>query len=125
LWKDKSVKKTSSPVGEIKSVESPPAPLKSVVQSLCSDKSQVVSVDQVGRTQSRWTERELGKQLDAEEIKACTDRPSSCDTSNLTHGPVNTGSGSGAGNTLVSTTDCMVWGGKVDSYTDCQEITKY
>jgi hypothetical protein len=108
LWKDKSVRKTSSPVGEIKSVESPPAPLKSVVQSLCSDRSQVLSVDQVGRTQSRLTERELGKQLDAEEIKACTDRPSSCDTSNLTRGPVSIGSGSGAGNTLVSTTDCMV-----------------
>jgi hypothetical protein len=109
LQKDKSVRKTSSPVEEGKSVESPPAPLKSAVQSLCSDRSRVVSADRVGKAQSRLTvERELGKQLDAEEIEACTDRPSSCDTSNLTHAPVNTGSGAGAGNTLVSTTDCMV-----------------
>jgi hypothetical protein len=37
-----------------------------------------------------------------------TDTPSSCDTSNLTRAPVNKDLGADEGNTLVSTTDCMV-----------------
>jgi len=41
-----------------------------------------------------------------------TDGPSSSDTSNLTHAPANTALGAGEGNTLVSTTDCMVLGRK-------------
>jgi hypothetical protein len=41
-----------------------------------------------------------------------TDRPSPCDTSNLTHAPVNTAVGAGEGNTVVSTTDSMVLGRK-------------
>jgi hypothetical protein len=45
-------------------------------------------------------------------LPADTDRPSSCDSSNLTHAPVNTALGAGEGNTLVSTADCMVLGGK-------------
>ena len=45
-------------------------------------------------------------------LPADTDRPSSCDTSSLTHAPVNTALGAGEGNTLVSTTDCMVLGRK-------------
>jgi hypothetical protein len=41
-----------------------------------------------------------------------TDRPSPCDTSNITGAPVNTGLDGGEGNTLVSTTDYMVLGMK-------------
>jgi len=170
-----------------------------VVQSLCADKSCVAPVDRVGEARSRLAaERELGKQLDAEErgvynqkqnstvaqecgektvfegrdaacvvnpsfvtsqkaiekshlkdLKVClkrlsssliekcirqsnfmetgtvpvsnmssvvlpadTDRPSSCETSNLTRAPVNTALGAGEGNTVVSTIDCMVLGRK-------------
>ena len=208
MQKDKTVRKTSYPVEESKSVESPPAALNSVVHSVCSDKSRVQSVDRVGEAWSRLTiQQELEKQLDEEETEACnqklnstvpeecgkktvegrdaacvvhpsivtvqegtkksdlkdlevrlkrlsssliekyiqrpnftemdvsskclndnavsgavpfssmssvvlpvnTDRPSSCDTSNLTHATVNTALGAGEGNTLVSITDCMEW----------------
>ena len=213
MQKDKTVQKTSSHVEESKSGESPPSPLNSVVQSLCSDKSQVSSGDRVGEARSRLTvEQELGKQVGAEETGACnqmlnstvgqecgkktvverrdaacvvnpsyvtsqedikkshlkelevrlkrlsssliekyiqqsnltemdvnseclsdnevslveqsgtvpvrnmssvvlpanTDRPSSCDSSNLTRAPATTAVGAGEGNTLVSTPDCMV-----------------
>lgn len=211
------MRKSSSPVEESKSGESPPASLNSVGQSLCSDESRVASVDRVGEAQSRLAvEQELGKHLDAKETEACNqklnsavaqecgkktvverrdtacvvnssfvtsqegikkshlkelevrlkklssslieryirqsdftevddsskhssdnavlhveqsgtvpvgnvssvelpanaDRPSSCDTSNLTHVPANTALGAGEDNTLVSTTDCMVPGRK-------------
>ena len=72
MQKDKTVQKTSSHVEESKSGESPPSPLNSVVQSLCSDKSQVSSGDRVGEARSRLTvEQELGEQLGAEETGAC------------------------------------------------------
>jgi hypothetical protein len=45
-------------------------------------------------------------------LPANADRPSSCDTSNLTRAPANAALGAGEGNTLVSTTDCMVPGRK-------------
>ena len=75
MQKDKTVWKTSSPVVESKSRESPPAPLNSVVQSLCSDKSTAQSVDRVGEARSRLTVvQEVREQLDAEETGACNQK---------------------------------------------------
>jgi hypothetical protein len=45
-------------------------------------------------------------------LPADTERPPSCDNSNVTRAPANTVSGAGEGNTLVSTTDCIVLGRK-------------
>ena len=75
MQKDKTVRKSSSPVEESKSGESPPASLNSVGQSLCSDESRVASVDGVGEAQSRLAvEQELGKHLDAKETEACNQK---------------------------------------------------
>jgi hypothetical protein len=75
VQKDKTVQKTSSPVEESKSGESPPAPLNSVVQSLHSDKLTAQSVDRVGQARSRLSvEQEFREQLDAEETGVCKQR---------------------------------------------------
>jgi hypothetical protein len=65
------------------------------------------------------------RNISSEVLPTNTDGPSSCNTSKLTHAPVNTALCAGEGNSLVSVTDLIVLGSKVDSYPDCQEMTSY